>query len=117
MSKMSRNACMVDPCFASPLPLLSAEARLLAKADAGEVISHRKMRYGWGLSPYEECDSRRHPHPNPPPHAGEGAHLLRGDYSSRSNHAYTPIYACLTVSVFIISPDVPDARIVPASSK
>ena len=25
------------------------------------------------LAPLEQCDSRRHPHPNPPPQAGEGA--------------------------------------------
>jgi hypothetical protein len=52
--------------LAAPLPL------------AGEVISHRKMRYGWGLSPHNRCDSRRHPHPSPPPQAGEGARFLRG---------------------------------------
>ena len=45
----------------SPLPL------------AGEAVSHRQMRYGWGLYPHGQSDSRRHPHPNPPPQAGEGA--------------------------------------------
>ena len=63
----------------SPLPL------------AGEVVAHRKMRYGWGkLSPYEQCHSRLHPHLSPPPHppspegglrrtrAGEGAQRFRG---------------------------------------
>jgi hypothetical protein len=33
------------------------------------------------------------------------------------DHAYTPKYACLIVSVDIISSDVPDARMVPASSR
>jgi hypothetical protein len=31
--------------------------------------------------------------------------------------SYTPKYACLIVSVDIISSDVPDARMVPASSR
>src|SRR5579872_165397 len=107
MSNMSRKDCICSPVLAS----------LHLSRLRGEVISHRKMRYGWGLSPYEECDARRHPHPNPPPQAGEGAHLLCGDYSTYSSHAHTPRYACLTVSVCIMSAEVPDERMVPASSR
>src|SRR5687767_8450757 len=35
------------------------------------------MRSGWGLSPLERSDSRRHPTP-PCPQAGEGAHRQLG---------------------------------------
>ena len=56
--------------IASPLPL------------AGEVASHRKMRCGWGL--YPPHDSRRDPHPGPPPQAGEGAQLHRRTVSNAS---------------------------------
>ncbi|TYL97146.1 hypothetical protein FXB40_10240 [Bradyrhizobium rifense] len=52
--------------FARPLPL------------AGEVAPKARVRVlsSWGSR------LRRHPHPSPPPQAGEGVHLLLGNQAS-----------------------------------
>src|ERR1700686_828907 len=49
--------------FASPLPL------------AGEVDALARARRVGEISPLGQPVLRRHPHPDPPPHAGEGVHF------------------------------------------
>ena len=41
----------------------------------GRIASEDAIRVG-ELSPHEQCQLRRHPHPNPPPQAGEGAKVI-----------------------------------------
>ena len=54
---------MVQRMRSAPSPLLSAEARLLAKADAGE---------GWGGGYHERRCSLLTPTPDPSPQGGGG---------------------------------------------
>jgi iron complex transport system substrate-binding protein len=58
------------------LDMLSGRELDLPLPLAGEVAALEE-RGGWGLSPHEQRESRRHPHPSPPPQAGEGAQLIR----------------------------------------
>src|SRR6266404_969261 len=64
------------------------------------------MRYGWGeLSPLEQCQSQVHPHPAPPPQAGEGAQSRRGWHLIHRFGAGNPM------KIYLAGPDVflPDA--------
>ena len=57
-------------------------------------------RGGWGkVSPLDQYALRRHPHPNPPPHAGEGAHFCR-----RYDLDLIPSSARLTLTMAIVGP-------------
>src|SRR5882757_10553000 len=79
----------------SPLPLAgehrppwAAVLRQERRSEASALALEE--RGGWGkLSPLEQCESRRHPHPNPPPQAGEGARLRRGSNSIQSHQTLT----------------------------
>src|SRR5579872_3298553 len=107
MSNMSRKDCICSPVLASlHLSRLRGRSYRIERCDMGGGSRHTKSA--------TPGDTPTH---NPPPQAGEGAHLLRGDYSTYSSHAHTPRYACLTVSVCIMSAEVPDERMVPASSR
>src|SRR6201985_2788888 len=54
------------------------------------------MRCGWGLSPLGPSDSQRHPHPNPPSRAGEGAQYHPG----RSFCDFTPTMTSILTTLF-----------------
>src|ERR1700732_629356 len=98
MSKLSRKDCIALPVLTSlHLSRLRGRSYRIERCDmgGGNSLHTKSATRGDTPTPPARASFAR----LAPPQAGEGAHLLRGDHSTYSNHAHTPRYACLMVSV------------------